>query len=139
MEVIRNIWKEHFEYKCLSTHTTSAERHNMEPWSSRVLHSSKILLKIFTTVKKSLVNNKTPGIDTICAELLKEGGKDLTSFLHSVTKEIWQKEHFSEDWDTSIIRPVYKKGNNMQCKNYIGFSCLWTIYKVHTKIFINHK
>ena len=39
-----------------------------------------------------------------------------------------------DDWNESIVCPIYKKGNSKECKNYRGISILNPTYKVLSKI-----
>jgi len=32
--------------------------------------------------------------------------------------KIWEKDELPANWENSIICPIYKKGDRMQCKNY---------------------
>jgi hypothetical protein len=67
---------------------------------------------------QKLRNNKAPGPDNIISELIKEGGQQLKHRIFILILKIWEKEVIPTDWKDSIIRPIYKKGDRMQCKNY---------------------
>jgi len=58
-----------------------------------------------------LKNNKVTGNDEIASELLKYGG-------HNLKIEVWMIERMPEDRNTSIICPIYKKGDAMDCGSY---------------------
>lgn len=77
-------------------------------------------------------SNKSPGIDGIAAELLKEGGPQLLATLHQLICSIWEEEVIPDDWKKAIICPIYKKGDKLTCKNYRGISLLSTSYKTFT-------
>ena len=36
-------------------------------------------------------------------------------------KDVWEKERMQEDWDNSIIVPIYKqRGDHLECGNNTG-------------------
>ena len=79
---------------------------------------------------QKLKNYKVPGTDNIPAELFKYGGNELVKHLHTIIKDIWQKEKMPTEWNVSIICPIYRKGDIMECSSYIGVSLLNTAYKI---------
>ena len=68
---------------------------------------------------------KSPGIDQIPAELIKSGGRTICSEIHTFINSIWNKQQLPEEWNKSIIVPIYKKGNKTDCSNY----------QLHTKFY----
>jgi hypothetical protein len=58
-----------------------------------------------------LKSYKCLGIDQIPAELIKAGGETLYSEIHRLTCSIWNKEKLPQQWQESIILPIYKKGD----------------------------
>jgi hypothetical protein len=48
--------------------------------------------------------------------------------------KIWEKEAVSIDWQNSIICPIYRKGDQMQCKNYRPITLLNVAYKIFATI-----
>ncbi|VVC27148.1 Endonuclease/exonuclease/phosphatase,Reverse transcriptase domain [Cinara cedri] len=85
---------------------------------------------------QTLKNNKSPGDDKIVAELLKLGGKNLTQKLHHLIQQIWIKEKIPQDWNESLICPIFKKGNRKKVENYRGITLLNTGYKVLSLIIL---
>ena len=63
-------------------------------------------------------NNRAPGKDTIVAELIKYGGEGVLDAVHGLDKLIWSTESMSQEWNTEIICPIYKKGEKLECNNY---------------------
>jgi len=83
---------------------------------------------------QKLKNYKAPGTDNIPVELFKYGGNELVKHLHTIIKDIWQKETMPTEWNVSIICPIHKKGDIMECSNYRGVSLLNTAYKILSNI-----
>ena len=73
-----------------------------------------------------LKSHKLPGIDEIPAELIKAGGGTICLEIHKLITSIWKKEKFPEEWKESIIVPIHKKGDKLDCNNYRGISLLPT-------------
>ena len=55
-------------------------------------------------------SHKSPGIDQIPAELIKEGGRKTRYQIHKLIVSIWNKEELPVEWKESIIVPIHKKG-----------------------------
>ena len=86
---------------------------------------------------KKLKRHKSPGNDQIPAELIKAGGR---TFLYEIRKliiPIWNKEELPEEWKESIIVPIYRKGDKIDCSNYRGISLLLTTYKILSNILLS--
>uniref|UniRef100_A0A2S2N6G4 Retrovirus-related Pol polyprotein LINE-1 n=2 Tax=Schizaphis graminum TaxID=13262 RepID=A0A2S2N6G4_SCHGA len=83
-----------------------------------------------------LKNGKAPGDDEIVAECLKKGGQGLLNQLHKLMNTIWEQEEIPEAWRISIICPIHKKGDIMECENYRGISLLNTSYKLLSNILL---
>jgi hypothetical protein len=81
-----------------------------------------------------LTNNKAPGIDSIQAELLKHGSKELIEILQEFLGLIWINENMPDEWKIGIMCPLHKKGDPMQCASYRGITLLNTTCKVFSKI-----
>ena len=50
---------------------------------------------------------------------------------------IWNKEELPQEWKESIIVPINKKGDRMDCNNYRGISLLSTSYKILSNILLS--
>jgi hypothetical protein len=73
---------------------------------------------------EKLKSHKSPDIVQIPAELIKAGGRTISSEIHKFIISIWNKEELPEKWKESIIVPIYKKGDKTECNNYRGISVL---------------
>jgi hypothetical protein len=85
---------------------------------------------------EKLKRYKSPGIDQITAELIQAGENTLRSEIHKLINCIWNKQEFPEQWNKSIIIPIYTKGDETDCRNYRGISLLSTSYKILSNILL---
>jgi hypothetical protein len=83
---------------------------------------------------KYLNNNKAADPDSIAAELLKNGGFNLVDTLHELIQQAWTSKALPRSWTEGVLCPVYKKGDKLDCKNYLGICLLNVTYKVFAKI-----
>ena len=81
--------------------------------------------------------HKSPGIDQIPAELIKAGGRTLCLKIHKLNTFILKKEKLPEEWKESIIVPIHKKGDKIDCTNYRGISLLPPTYKILSNILLS--
>ncbi|KAF2882765.1 hypothetical protein ILUMI_23429 [Ignelater luminosus] len=65
----------------------------------------------------SAIKKKLKIIKSITAELIKEGGKRLTSKMHQVLAEVWVTKQLPQEWNLGIIVPPHKKGDQLLCEN----------------------
>lgn len=83
-----------------------------------------------------LKNNKAPGNDTIPAECLKYGGEIFLKHFHTLILQIWKEEKIPSSWKESVIVPLHKKGDKLQCSNYRGISLINSGYKVWSLVLL---
>ena len=91
-------------------------------------------------VKKAvdkLKNNKSPGIDEIPAELLKNGGETLIYKLTNLCNLCWGKQHVPEDWKKGVIIKLPKKGDLSSCGNWRGVTLLSVPGKILCSILLH--
>ena len=55
---------------------------------------------------RNLKNNKADGIHP---ELIKYGGNKLLNRIYELVTQIWEEERIPEEWNKTIIVPIYKK------------------------------
>jgi hypothetical protein len=72
----------------------------------------------------TLENYKSPCSDQIPAELIQARGEELQSQIHKLINSIWSKGELPDQWKESIIVPIYKKADKIDCSNYRGISLL---------------
>ena len=83
----------------------------------------------------TLKNNKSPGPDSLPAELLKYGGERLAAMLHELIALIWEKEIILHQWkDANLIKLYMRKGDQAVCTNSRGIALFSTAGKVLAKV-----
>lgn len=83
---------------------------------------------------KTLKNRKSAGHDEIPNELLKYGGKPLIHQLTKLINAVINTQYIPQDWKTSVLILLYKKGEKSDPRNYRGINLLCTVLKLTTKI-----
>jgi hypothetical protein len=53
---------------------------------------------------------KTPGTDNINAELLQAAGPQMTQRIQELFLNMWRSRRMPNEWNKTILCPVYKKG-----------------------------
>lgn len=125
-------WKEYFTE--LLTRNGQPDRAPYPPYQSAQPQTAEPTLEEVRESTTNMSNDKAPGVDNIPAELIKYGGKQTMEQLHRLILEIWRTEKMPTEWNTSIICPVYKKGERLNCNNYRGISLLPAAYKIFSNI-----
>jgi hypothetical protein len=74
---------------------------------------------------------KSPGSGQIPAELVQAGGEILRSEIRKLGISVWSKDEVSDQWKGSIIVPVYKKEDKIDCSNYRRNHC----YEINIKFY----
>jgi len=72
------------------------------------------------TVLKELTNNKAPGADSVISEFIKYGGSEVRNKLLNIMNMIFEKGEVPNDFRKTLIKPLYKKGDKSECRNYRG-------------------
>ena len=42
--------------------------------------------------------------------------------IYELVRQIWEEERIPEEWNKTIIVPIYKKGDRDRCENYRGIA-----------------
>ena len=58
----------------------------------------------------------------------------MIKLIYELIKDVWRQELMPKEWTMTIIYPVHKKSDKMDCQNYRGISLVSVIYKVFAKI-----
>ena len=112
------------------------EENNVQ--TAEVLVEEPSAIEVEIAIEK-LKMYKASGIDGIPAELIKSGGEKLREKIHRLLSLIWKQETLPNEWKESVIIPIYKKGDKMDCNNYRGISLLSTSYKILTNILVSRQ
>ena len=72
--------------------------------------------------------------DGIPAELFKILKDDALKVLHSICQQMWKTQQWSQDWKRSVIIPIPKKGNAIECSNYCTIALISHASKVMLRI-----
>ena len=78
------------------------------------------------------VNNIASGCDEIPSELFKSLKEDATKVFHSLCRQIWKTQQWSQDW--KIFIPIPKKGSTKDCAKYQTIALISHASKVMFKI-----
>ncbi|PSN32934.1 hypothetical protein C0J52_24039 [Blattella germanica] len=118
------VWGNYFN-QLLNVHVEEEiEENNVQ--TAEVLVEEPSVIEVEMAIEKLKMYNslyKASGIDAIPAELIKLGVEKLREKIHRLLK--------------SVIIPIYKKGDKMDCNNYRGISLLSTSYKIPTNILVS--
>jgi hypothetical protein len=121
-------WAEHFQ-----------EQFNWPPTNQHLHHPSETVWNIdlhcptegeVSREISLLKRDKTPGPDGLHPALFKEGGATLVTELTRLLQRIWTEEKVPEEWSTSTIIPIFKKGARTLCENHRGISLVAVASKV---------
>ena len=66
----------------------------------------------------SITMSKVSRGDGIPVELFQILKDDAVKVLHSICQQIWNTQHWPQDWKRSVFIPIPKKGNDKECSDY---------------------
>ena len=84
-----------------------------------------------------LKNGKSPGIDSITAELLKADAGFSVKKIHQLMKKVWEHEKIPTKWKQGLIIKLAKKRNLKECKNSRGITLLSVVSNILGRIIID--
>lgn len=82
-------------------------------------------------------SNKAPGPGDIPAELLKYGPYKLHQMLKHMFSRCMNGENPPQEWRTSYLTPIHKKGSRDNETNYRGIAVIGSIGRLYSKIIRN--
>ena len=86
---------------------------------------------------KMMKNNKAPGMDIISAEVLKEGGDEVSRWILRICNKIMDTKEVPTDLRNGIIVKLPKKGDLTDLNNWRGLTLLSVPGKVFVLILLN--
>ena len=69
----------------------------------------------FMETLAQIKTNKSPGIDSISAKLLKDAGDTITESLVNIFNLSLRSGIFPDDWKLAGVMPIYKNGPKTEC------------------------
>ncbi|XP_065174094.1 uncharacterized protein [Atheta coriaria] len=88
-------------------------------------------------VLAKLKNRKAAGPDGIANELLKYGGQKLITEITKMINKVLKERRIPNEWRTSTLIMLFKKGDRQIPSNYRGITLLSTTLKITTRIISN--
>ena len=82
----------------------------------------------------SITTNKASGVDGIPVELFQILKDDAVKVLHLVCQQISKTQQWPQDWKSSVLIPIPKKGKAKECSNYQTIALISHATKVMLKI-----
>ena len=125
-------WKEHFEELLNPITSDPSSLTGAEPEDDGGLTS--ISRKEVTEVVKQLHSGKAPGVDEIRPEMLKALDVEGLSWLIRLFNIAWKSGTVPREWQTGVVVPLFKKGDQRVCANYRGITLLSLPGKVYAKV-----
>ena len=56
--------------------------------------------------------------------------------IYELVRQIWEEERIAEEWNETIIVPIYKKGDRERCENYRETALGVAAYKILANIIL---
>ena len=94
----------------------------------------KITVEEIKAAIKSIANNKSGGIDTCTAEILKCLDEGSLGEIAYILTEYWRQESVPDDMTRARVVSLSKKRNPRMQANYRPISLLNAVYKLYAKI-----
>lgn len=94
------------------TNTKNTERANITELEPEPLYSE------VEAATKELKCRKSPGLDNIPSELLKNSGEGGLKAMHYLCCKIWKTSQWPTDWKTQEFVMLHKSGEVKDCNNY---------------------
>ena len=128
---IKERWKEYFE-ELLNTEN---ERDAIEAIDKVEGPEKNISMEDVKTAIRKMKIGKATGTSEVDTEMIKALEGAGIEWLTDILNKIWREEKIPDDWQNSILVPIYKqKGDTMDCSNYRGIKLLEHGMKVYERV-----
>ncbi|GFX97763.1 reverse transcriptase domain-containing protein [Trichonephila clavipes] len=133
---ITKVWKDYFQDQLegrdepillQNVHTEldiTADEENLPP----------SITEVTLAIKKLKQNNRSTGPDNISSELLKVDEQELVNALHKIMVKIRETGKIPIEWEEGSACPIFKKRDQLECRNYMGITLLNTAYKIFSNL-----
>ena len=134
-DISQKDWFNHFKQVFGSERgvTHSQVHESANPAGTECLDKPIELSEIVSAITK-LKGNKSPGLDGILAEMLKNSLEHILPFLVQLFNRIFDTGVYPSAWTSAIIAPLHKNGDIDNPDNYRGVSLLRVAGKVFAQI-----
>ena len=134
---VKERWVEHFE-NALNRDTVAGKDIDENEKVCDTLDAKEDLFseEELVTVLKELKNNKAPGADNVINEFLEYGCSEVRNKLLKIMNMIFEKGEAPIDFRKTLIKPLYKKGDKSECRNYRGISLVCIGSKLLSNVII---
>jgi len=120
--------KEYMEW-----HDGNCDRCKSQVTGENIMDAEITIMEVENAVNV-LCNKKSPGLDGITNEILKNANVVMVPLLCKLFNKILDTGCFPNDWGKALLVPIHKKGNHNEPSNYRGIALLSCVSKVFTKI-----
>ena len=129
-------WKEHFE-AILNRPSPRTVADIEDPETELPVSTEPFNLDEVRAAIWKMKNNKSPEMDLITAEILKEGGEEVVQWLVCICNAAWKSGKVPTDWQSGIIVKLPKKGDLTDPNNWRGVTLLSVPGKVFVLMLLN--
>ncbi|GBN30233.1 hypothetical protein AVEN_51638-1 [Araneus ventricosus] len=133
--VVLEVWKDYFQDLLEGRDETDAPQDDpVEQDFIKDEDNPPPSIKEVTLAIKKIKTTRSAGPDNIPSELLKVDEPVLVDALHKILVKIWESEKLPTEWEVGSICPIFKKADQLECRNYRGITLLNTAYKIFSNL-----
>ena len=137
-----NLWFNHFN-NLLNPNINSINNINNDDnikinltteFNNQIFNTNLFNLNELNSALNKLSNGKACGIDNIYSEILKLD--EIKPFLLNLLNSAYINNKLPDDWLTSVLIPIHKKGSKNDCNNYRGIALMSLTAKLFNKLLL---